>query len=1229
MTSSTSASRLRLRYPFLVLVAITCCVVLPSARAAGTTISGQITKLADGTPVQGAVVTVAGPHQVPIVATTGADGSFSLSPSGDGPYGVGVSATGYKAKALADVSAGGLSPITLEPATYVPLPVYAGSADSVVADAESGIFYASMNSGPEVYRTLDYGGSWQPVTPSYDDPAAGLSNSVGGSAIAASGVSGEVVVARSIDCANGLPSFRVSFSTDYGLTWHELTGVSFQGECTQNRLRLFWGHAGAGAPDVLMAALRLDDGSWKVWRADMSASTPAFVAEASDPFGQGSQIAVSDSASGSFIGKVSSDGALSFASLTASGRIVFDFTEVAGLPSPPQLLRLGGTREASAPPDGALVVGGSGPYRAVMLTKSAGAQSFSSSSLSAATDLPDTNPTNCAFGRLLGGSVAPTTTGSDGAGNAGSCWLQKSGTGNPLTLSTVMDGTDMAYDAHYGQPGDLVSIMPSISQGPKKWAKLDSSGSPTFTDFNRLATGGTDPESGGTSIRGITSPIVNDVAYGPAGAGEVAVAAQHVMLASKDGGKTMTEILPRGGRTSQAVQWWQGASGEWLLVGHTFNCDTPLLTAVRNWDGVTTLSEPNVSGSNCADLGGPPQGYWDTGGYAVGALATVPGTDTVFIGTGTWGEDKYGSGNHLYRASLTATDPPRLADLAKLDPAPVATLYSPLAMAYCPDTSSVAAPMRDVLFVATGQYGWATPDTRGSLLRITGATSGSPSTTVVGSIPHDAANTHLDDVRADCAAGVVYAGGNPGLYKSVDGGQSFAHLTILKPNGTPEGAVTAIGLNPADENDVTVASGSTAVYHSSDGGTTWTLVHDPTVERPSNVSDIEYAPGSSAPSIIGAILARSSAAVKKSTAAGKRELVGTSSGVFSGDLEAVSGLMGTSTSPKGKEGATVRVTTLGSDSHPATTTGPGSVLTVFHRSNGLYLTSESNGSWSIPVSIPGTTGSDDFPAASVDKKGSLRLAFARKGKSAGVYVSTMSKKGVWSNPTRVSSGAGDTLPAIAVTGAGRPRIRVAFLRSRGSARGVFLVSSTSTGWGRAVRVPGSKAADARPALGGPTLDVRSNRVELAFARAGRGIYFASLSASGWTKAVRISTVSGDSQPSLAIDANGASHVVFRRTHGRSAHGLYELKRAKAWSVRRIPQTTSTDGEASLARSGSMLVLAFSRPSGKVAGTYYDRESGSRWLAKPVRWSASKKDRNPSVGAAASGHGQVVVVYERG
>lgn len=1211
---------MRRRLLILLVIVLGGWFALGVAHAQGT-ISGKVTRLADGAAVQGAAVTVAGPHQPPISGTTGVDGGFSIDAAGGGPYSVAVSATGYKSKALADVSAGTLDPIALAPATYVPLPVYAGSADSVVADARSGVFYATMNSGPEVYRTLDYGGFWQPVTLSYDDPGAGLSNSIGGSAIAASGISGEVAVAGSIDCTHGVPSFGVSFSTDYGLTWRKLTGASYQGECTQQRLRLFWGHAGGGAPDVLMAALKLNDGSWKVWRADMSVSAPAFVEEPSDPFGQGSQIAVADSQNGSFVARVSAAGELSFTPLTASGEIKFPGTpEVSGLPSPPRLLRLGGAREASAPPDGGLVVGGSGPYQAVMLTKSAGAQSFSGASRSAATDLPDTNPNNCEFGRLLGGSVTPTTTGSDGAGNAGSCWLQKSGTGNSLTVSaSVTDGTDMAYDAGYGQTGDLVSIMPSISQGPMKWAKLDTNGVPASTGVNKLAAGGTDPDSGGLSIRGITSPIVNDVAYGPAGAGEVAVAAQHVMLASKDGGRTMTEILPRGGRTSQAVQWWQDASGEWLLVGHTFNCGQPLLTALRNWDGVTTLSEPNVSGSTCADLGGPPQGYWGTGGYAVGALATVPGTDTIFIGTGTWGEDKYGSGNHLYRASLTANNPPKLDAVTKLDPDPAAApLYSPLAMAYCPDTSTVAAQMRDVLFVATGQYppfstSSATPDTRGSLLRITGATSSSPSTTVVGSIPHDAGGTHLDDVRADCAKGVVYAGGNSGLYKSVDGGQTFSRITILAPDGTPAlgSGVSAVGLNPTDPNDVTVASG-TPVYHSSDGGTTWTLVRDPTVERAARVSDIEFAPGASTPTFFaGMSWARAAAAGPKAA------LLATDSGVFDGNVEASSGLMGVGARTGGSPGSAVRITTLGSDGHPSVAaSASGQTWTAFQRSNGLYLTAQGTNSWSVPVQVPGTRAGDSLPSLAIEHSGALDLTFRR---SPGIYFVKYAR-GAWSAPRRLSTGAGDTLPAIAVNGS---TIDVTFLRPRGSARGVYFVSSQRGRWSRAARVRGSNASDASAALA-----VRGGTVEIAFARGGRGagIYFAKLSKGKWSRPTRLTKTAGDSQPALVI-AGGVSRIVFRRSGGRGAKGLFELKSGKTWSLYRIPGTASTDREPSLSLNGATLMLAFAEPSGKAPGVYYDHAARpGRWLSKPRRFSTSAKDRNPAL--HANGHGRLTIVYTR-
>jgi hypothetical protein len=862
---------------FLLLAAIM--LIAGEARSADT-ISGKVTKLADGTPLQGATVTVAGPQQPPLTQTTGADGTFSIDVPGSGPCTVGISAGGFKAKALTGATGGSLDPIALAPATYSPLPVYAGSGQVVRADAHTGIFYTLT--GIDVYRTLDYGGSWQLATMSWDDPQSGLQNP-GSNIMAVSGVSGEVAIAP-----DGAQAIR--FSTDYGLSWRTVGGDYHPAPRLDLIVQLFWAHAAPNAANVLLAVQPADDGSgsWNVWRADMSAASPAFVKEPSDPFGSGSVIAVADSAGGSFVGRVSASGSLSFAPLTASGPVTFGPEEAVALPAPPLMLRLGGVKEASAPPDGALIVGGSAPYQAVMLAKDAGATSFAGATRSLATNLPD--PSGVINGAVVaGGSVMPTSTGTSGAGNAGGCSLKMSGSGSALTIVNgpegIAEGKDLAYDAGYGQSGDLVAINGRTSTGPWKYARLNADGLPATEQS--VASAGTGSGSGGHSIVGITSPSVNDTAYGPA-AGDVAVAAMHVAMASKDGGKTMTEVLPRVGRMSHAVQWWQGASGDWLLFG--FGGPTGnMLSALHNWDGATTLAEPNVIGSTCTELGGPPQGWWTTGMYVAGALAPIPGTDSVFIGLGTWGEEKYGAINHVYRAHLTATDPPKLEDLTSLDPAPaVATLYSPLAMAYCPDDPSVPEAMRDVLFVATGQYGSANPVPKGSLLRITGASTSSPSVTVVGSIPHDSDNTVLSDVRVDYRRGVVYAGGEgqpsnqtgPGLYKSVDGGQTFTRLTILGPDGAPaleRPGVTAIGLNPADPNDVTVATGA-VVYHSADGGASWTLVRDPSVERPSMVSDIEFAPGASSPSIPRAGAARAAAAPPKLA------LVGTDSGVYDGDL---------------------------------------------------------------------------------------------------------------------------------------------------------------------------------------------------------------------------------------------------------------------------------------------------------------------------------------------------------
>ena len=1181
-------------------------LVAPGAALAA--VSGTVTQLSDGSPIEGAAVTVGGSGQQPVTGNTAANGTFSIDIGGNGPYGVGVRAPGFASQSESGIEQGAAVSFALAPATFTPLPVDVTSTGSVAADARTGIFYALGDGAPEFYRTVDYGGSWTPVTLNYEDPQDGLKNSNQRNALTASSVSGELAVTF-----EGPPP-TVSFSRDYGLSWRTVGSDSATGPSWQpiGRPLMFWGHASPGAADnVLLFAQQDSDRSWRVWRADMSAAAPEFVQESSDPFGSRTAVAGADSANGSFVGRVSISGALAFAPLTARGPIAFGGDEATGLPTPPQTLRLGGTKETSAPPDGALAAGGDGPFVAQMLTKSAGATSFAGSSSSAPTTL-----TNCTFGRDgFGGSVAPTTTGTAGAGSVTGCWLQKSGT-DPLSIGGA-EGQDLAYDAGWGQT-NFVSFNGGHGQGPEKASRLSAEGVPV-TDFDK-ASGGSDPDSGGFSVRGMTSASVNDTEYGPGGADELAVAAQ-IALASKDGGRTMTElILPRaaGGQGPAAVQWWRGASGDWLVFGHSpgQNCGNKL-SAFLDWNGSSTLSAGNVSGSACADLGGQS---------SVFSLAAVPGTDTVFIGLGTFD----GSNSRLYRARLVPGDPLSLTDvLSVVDPLP----NKPAAMDYCP-SSSARPDMRDVLFVAAGEPYPHAQFLAGGLLRITNATSGSPTVTVVDSVPHGVPDAPLADVRADCGAGVVYAAGKSndvtdptGLYKSVDGGQTFERIRV--PGPVPPmsiGELTAIGLNPADPNDVKVAAEpSGTLAHSGDGGQTWIIVNDPATARPMRVQDIEFPPGATG----GAARARSSARAAASEAPA---LLGTVGGAFHGDLAATTGLIGVSGNSDGSVRVGTLITTLGSDSHPVVVSAPGMGVrtTIFHRENGLYESSAGQGIWPLPSPIPGTTGADDLPAAVTDPAGRVQLAFARTGPGAGIYVTTRGADGAWSAPQRVSRKAGDTLPAIALAPPGG-RVHVAFLRTRGAARGVYSASTLGGKWRAPTRVRGTRAPDAKAALGGPSLATRAGRPVVVFARVGRrgGIYYVAGRKSGWGAPKRLTKVRGDSEPVLAVAPDDLKQIVFRRTRGRAARrGLFAVRGRKAWAIRRIPGTTAPDREPAIALNGTGLLLTFARQSGVAPGVYYDVASSTgSWLPNPLAFSAGATDRTPALQLGAAG--RLTIVFDRG
>ena len=166
--------RFPLRVGFVVVAAVVVVAWSAFAGAAGgasVTIAGSVTQLADGSAIPGAVVTLAGPNQPPVSVRADASGGFSIDASGAGPFSLGVIATGFNSQAVGGVTPGRSVQVVLSASTYVPLGLYDGSSQEVVADVRSGTFYSLMRGAQEVYRTVDYGGRWQPVTMSYDDPA--------------------------------------------------------------------------------------------------------------------------------------------------------------------------------------------------------------------------------------------------------------------------------------------------------------------------------------------------------------------------------------------------------------------------------------------------------------------------------------------------------------------------------------------------------------------------------------------------------------------------------------------------------------------------------------------------------------------------------------------------------------------------------------------------------------------------------------------------------------------------------------------------------------------------------------------------------------------------------------------------------------------------------------------------------------------------------------------------
>jgi hypothetical protein len=222
-------------------------------------------------PAAGVHVAIVGPAGQYVGLTDGS-GQFSPGTIPAGSYTVVASAPGAAAVTSPLTVAGSPATVGLPLADsgnrFRGLRTFGAQTGTVVADGRAGVFYMSTSAVPSLYRTVDYGGSWAPVTVSDDDVANGIDGRSTVASPATSGFAGEVAA---------LSGSRLWYSRDFGLTWRS---VALPGGVNQG-WQLFWSHVDGGASRVFL----VDSATTTIHWADMPTlaspvATPSFTSMA-------------------------------------------------------------------------------------------------------------------------------------------------------------------------------------------------------------------------------------------------------------------------------------------------------------------------------------------------------------------------------------------------------------------------------------------------------------------------------------------------------------------------------------------------------------------------------------------------------------------------------------------------------------------------------------------------------------------------------------------------------------------------------------------------------------------------------------------------------------------------------------------------------------------------------------------------------------------------------------
>jgi hypothetical protein len=576
-----------------------------------------------------------------------ADSNGKVTIDDTGAASIVVAANGFQTKVVTPVVAG---TVTLTASTKSKLSfsnAYGGQIrpNGLAADAESGVFYATTDAQPSVWRTTDYAGNWAPVPTSADSTeataaVAGAMPQESANEIFTSAVPGEVAVTT---------NSALYFSRTYGNTW---TKIDNYNTAVGTNKKHFWVHGGTGGESSIIF-VRTSDGLFAAVVPDSIVDTaaPSFVnvtATLSSFFTAGDDVAFAVGNTGNmFMMSINGSGAkiaqisLSGSSISASSATTVNVASVQShslTRTGDALIKL--STLGTAAPKAFLTHSGAGTPSLTIGYFNGTTWDVSASSALVVADQATSlslSPIASIQGKcghngntaLVGSIVndAPATgeilEGAEVVGTIGQCMYMFNASGGSVALGSASvadakvallpmgganNNTGFAWDAGFNfssaaTTGNMVSITGDGKFGLRKSAVISNLTQfrPQFGESNPSTTGlletvatpGKDTLSGGVAVTGLSGPNITDVVYDPNSTDGSRLA---LSMTDTGGGRTMistdggTSFSTVGAGGSRSLDWWNGANGvQHIAATFTLGADYLHVKSFKTSEGTGAL----------------------------------------------------------------------------------------------------------------------------------------------------------------------------------------------------------------------------------------------------------------------------------------------------------------------------------------------------------------------------------------------------------------------------------------------------------------------------------------------------------------------------------------------------------------------------------------------------------------------------------------------------------------